>query len=89
MNDPEVDNQTFVVVRTFLTHIEGDLAKTALEAAGIEAFLRQDDCGGVEPALWVNGLTLVVHQEDAEAAEEILGGGCADVDVDGDGELGN
>ena len=74
-----MDNPEYVVVRTFLNHIEGDLARTALEAAGIEAFLRQDDCGGVEPALWVNGLKLVVKQEDVEAAEEILAGGSTDV----------
>jgi hypothetical protein len=41
--------------------------------------LRQDDCGGVEPALWVNGLTLVIKKEDVEAAEEILAGGSTDV----------
>jgi hypothetical protein len=62
----------FVVVRTFLNHIEADLARTALEAAGIEALVRQDDCGGVEPVLWVNGLSLVVPAADAEAAAEIL-----------------
>lgn len=69
MSDTDTD---FVVVRTFLSHIEADLARTALEAAGIEALIRQDDCGGVEPSLWVNGLSLVVPAADAEAATEIL-----------------
>src|SRR5262249_30238620 len=36
-----------VTVRTFLNRIEADLALTALQAAGIEAVLQLDDCGGV------------------------------------------
>jgi hypothetical protein len=74
----------FVPVGTFLTHIEADLARTALEAAGIEAVLRQDDCGGVEPALWINGLTLVVNAEDAAAATDVLNSSAVSDDDESD-----
>ena len=62
-----------VAVRTFLNHIEADLAKGALEAAGIESAISADDAGGTRPRLWVGaGLRLLVRQEDVEGAVEIL-----------------
>ena len=62
-----------VVVRTFGTHIEADLAKSALDAAGIEVFVRADDAGGERPHLWTSqGVEVVVRAEDAAEAREIL-----------------
>ncbi|HET9267051.1 MAG TPA: DUF2007 domain-containing protein [Vicinamibacterales bacterium] len=62
-----------VTVRTFLNHIEADLAKGALEAAGIESAISADDAGGTRPHLWVGtGVRLLVRQEDVERAVEIL-----------------
>ncbi len=63
----------FVVLRTYLTHIEADLLKTVLEAAGIEAFIRSDDCGGMRPHLWMGGIELLVHADDYAKADEVLG----------------
>jgi hypothetical protein len=63
----------FVVFRTYLNHIDADLAGTVLEAAGIEVFVRSDDCGGMRPHLWMGGVELCVHAEDIEIAEEVLG----------------
>jgi hypothetical protein len=63
----------FVVFRTYLNHIEADLAKTVLEAAGIESFIRSDDCGGMRPHLWMAGIELLIHPEDAAKADEVLG----------------
>jgi hypothetical protein len=60
----------FVVFRTYLNHIHADLAKTVLDAAGIEAFIRSDDCGA---HLWMGGIELLVHTEDAAKADEVLG----------------
>jgi Putative prokaryotic signal transducing protein len=68
MNGPE-----FIVFRTFLNHFDADIAKMALEAAGIESFIRSDDCGGMRPHLWMGGIELVLHVDDAERAEEVLG----------------
>ena len=67
MNFPE-----FVVFRTYLNHIEVDLAKTVLDAAGIEAYIRSDDCGGM-PHLWMGGIELLVHAEDVAKADEVFG----------------
>jgi len=66
-------NPDFVVIRTYLNHIEAELLKTVLEAAGIVAFIRSDDCGGMRPHLWMGGVDLLVPAEDVEQAEELLG----------------
>jgi hypothetical protein len=61
-----------VSVRTFLNNIEAELALSALEAAGIHALLRRDDCGGVRPSLWLSGIDLLVRAEDAADAAAVL-----------------
>ena len=38
-----------VTLRVFNTHIEADLARSALEAAGIESMIAADDSGGMRP----------------------------------------
>ena len=65
-------NDSLVTVGTFLNHIEADLAKSALEAAGIDAMILSDDCGGVRPHLWMGGIRLLVRDDDAQRALEIL-----------------
>jgi hypothetical protein len=61
-----------VVVRLFVNKFEADLAKSALEAADIDSLIRADDAGGLRPGLWMGGIELLVRQEDAARAEEIL-----------------
>lgn len=63
---------SLVVIRTFLNSVDAELAKSALEAAEIESFVRADDCGGTRPHLWTNGVDLVVTAEDAARANEVL-----------------
>jgi hypothetical protein len=65
-------DDTLVVIRTFLNHIDADIAHGALEAAGIDSLIRSDDCGGVRPHLWMGGVALLVRDEDAERANEVL-----------------
>ena len=65
-------NDSLVTVGTFLNHIEADLAKSALEAAGIDSMILSDDCGGVRPHLWMGGIRLLVRDDDAQRALEIL-----------------
>ena len=65
-------DDSLVTVATFLNHVEADLAKSALEAAGIESMIQSDDCGGVRPHLWMGGVQLLVRDEDAQRAIEIL-----------------
>lgn len=70
-------NDDWVVVRTFTTHIEADLASTALAAAGIDASIRADDCGGVYP--FKGGVELLVASEDAVIAAEVLSTAASEV----------
>jgi hypothetical protein len=68
-----MSDQTPVVVRTFLNAIEAELARTALEAAGIDARVHSDDAGGVYPGMWTaRGVQLLVNPDDQEAAERTL-----------------
>ncbi len=62
-----------VVVHTYMNTFEAEVGLSALEAAGIEAMLRADDAGGVQPGLWTGrGVQLLVRDEDAERAREVL-----------------
>lgn len=62
------------VVRSFASQMEADLAKGALEAAGIEAIIQADTAGGMRPHIaWSSGgFKLVVRQEDADDARAVL-----------------
>ena len=62
-----------VVVHTFSDRMEAVLAKSALEAAGIDCMLRPDDVGGLRPHMaYTLGVELLVREEDADAAREII-----------------
>ena len=62
-----------VAIQTFPTKFAAEMAKSALEAANIDAMIRADDAGGVQPGMWAgNGVELLVRPEDAERAVEIL-----------------
>lgn len=61
-----------VVVRTFLNHVEADLARSVLEAAEIDSTVRADDCGGVRPHLWMGGVQVLVDEADVAQAEAVL-----------------
>ncbi len=63
---------SLVVVRTFLTDVEAELARSVLEAAEIESLIRADDCGGVGPNLGLTGVDLLVAAGDAARADEVL-----------------
>jgi hypothetical protein len=61
-----------VSVQTFRYRHEADLARSILEAHGIQAIVMGDNCGGIEPYLDVGlgGIRLLVLRE--EAAEALL-----------------
>jgi hypothetical protein len=61
-----------VVVHTFGGRTEADLAKSALEAAGIDAMVRGDSAGGMRPHLATAGFQIIVRVEDAAAARDVL-----------------
>lgn len=63
-----------VVVHSFDSQPEADLAKGALEAAGIDAIIQADTVGGMRPHIaWSStGFKLLVRQQDASDACEVL-----------------
>ena len=67
-------DHSLVRVSTLLNRFESDVAKSAIEAAGIECFVRADDGGGLRPGMQMDGVDLLVRAEDARRAEQILAG---------------
>ncbi len=63
-----------VVVYTFGSGAEADMAKSVLEAADIDAMIQADTAGGMRPHLaWSgSGFKVLVREEDAAAAREVL-----------------
>ena len=69
-----MDQTKLVVVRVCGSRVEADLAKCALEDAGIDAISEADTAGGMREHLaWSGaGFKILVREEDAEAARELL-----------------
>jgi hypothetical protein len=69
MQHPEL-----VVVKTFGSRPEADIAKGALASAGIDAMIQADTAGGMREHLaWSGtGFRLLVREDDARAALEVL-----------------
>ena len=59
-----------VILRTFATEIEAELARATLEAHGIPAAVRITDAAGLLRV--VEGAKLLVSREDVELAREVL-----------------
>jgi len=75
----ETDHPQLVVVRTYPSHVDADLARTALEAAGIDSMVESDDQGGQSPGLaFTRGIAILVKSEDVDLADEILDVDAAD-----------
>jgi hypothetical protein len=69
MQDPKL-----IVVQSYGSRIEAELAKGALEDAGIQSMIQADTAGGMREHLaWSGaGFKIVVREEDATVAREIL-----------------
>lgn len=63
-----------VVVAAFGTQAEAGMAKSALDAAGIDCMIQADSVGGMRPHVaWATGgFRLLVREEDAPEAGEVL-----------------
>jgi hypothetical protein len=62
-----------VVLETFPSRLEAELAAGLLESEGIEALILADDAGGTYPMLqFIRGVRLLVDREDEALAREIL-----------------
>jgi len=62
-----------VVIRSYASEIEAQLAQAVLEAHGIPSMLLRDDMGGMQPTLTaLSGVRLLVRHEDAVEAIRVL-----------------
>ncbi len=63
-----------IALATFNSHLDAELARSALEAAGIDSMTAADDAGGQRPHMsFSQGVVVLVREEDAEAARDVLG----------------
>src|SRR5262249_1735552 len=69
----ELDHAELVVLRTYPTVIDAQLAKSALDSVGIDSMVRSDNEGGQSPGLsFTRGVELLVRATDVEAAIDTL-----------------
>ena len=61
-----------IVLATFPSITDAQIAKGILDALEIESTIRSDNAGGMYPAL--DAAALLVRADDAERAREALGG---------------
>lgn len=69
-----MDHSKLVVVDRFASQVEADLAKSALESAGVDAMIQADRAGGMRDHLaWSGfGFKVLVREEDAATARDLL-----------------
>ena len=65
-----------IMVHAFPSQSEAEIAKTALESAGIDAMIKADTAGGMRPHLaWSGGgFQVLVREDDMAEAREVLEG---------------
>ena len=60
-------------IEIYCSREEAELARSFLEANGIDAVVFADDCGGARPHLQISeGVRLMVKQEDKEKALQLF-----------------
>jgi hypothetical protein len=62
-----------VIVGTYATRSDAELAQTVLTAAGITSVVASDDAGGAYPFDLSGGARLFVDEADVEDAAAVLG----------------
>jgi hypothetical protein len=69
-----MSDAALVVVHSFGSRPEADMAVSALDAAGIDAMIQADTGGGMRPHLaWAGvGFQVLVREEDLSDARDIL-----------------
>lgn len=67
-------SSNLVVVESFASQAEADLAESMLQSAGIDSMIQADRAGGMRDHLaWSGfGFKVLVRDEDASAAREVL-----------------
>lgn len=66
--------QELIVIKTYFSRYEAEIARGLLESSNIQAFISGDDCGGMRPdiPLGMGNYRLLVNREKFEAARGIL-----------------
>lgn len=69
-----MDRSKLTVIDRFASQVEADLAKSALESAGIDAMIQADRAGGMRDHLAWSGLgfKVLVREEDVAEARDVL-----------------
>ena len=69
-----MQHTNLVVLQSYGSRAEADLAKGALENAGIQALIRADTAGGMREHLaWSGaGFQILVREEEATVARDVL-----------------
>lgn len=65
-----MSSSDLIVVSTFRTTADAQIAKGVLDEAGIESMIRSDNAGGMYPG--IDGADLLVRTEDVERAREAI-----------------
>jgi hypothetical protein len=65
-----MNSSDLIVVSTFPSAVDAEIAKGVLNEVGIASIIRTDNAGGMYPPM--NGAALMVRAEDAERASEAL-----------------
>ncbi len=67
------NTENTVIIKTFTNKFEAERAKGILEEEGIECLVSSDDVGGMgPPQQLIQGIKLLVLEEDVKRAKEIL-----------------
>ena len=62
-----------VMIAEYGSELDAEMARSQLEAEGIEAWILKDDAGGMQPQLQFSaGVRLFVDEKDVETALSIL-----------------
>jgi hypothetical protein len=69
-----MEHPNLIVIQSYGSRLEADLAKGALEDAGISAMIQADTAGGMREHLaWSGaGFKILVREGDATAARDVL-----------------
>ena len=60
-------------LKIFNTRIEAEVLRSLLESSGIKSWILSDDAGSMYPAqACINGVRLMVRDEDLKTASELL-----------------
>jgi hypothetical protein len=67
-------DEDLVIVHTYASQPEAELARSALAAADIESMIQADSIGGMRPHVaWASGgFKVLVREEDEDEARDIL-----------------